>query len=244
MDNLPIRGLKRITLRHPTNQIPPQNETCHAKPGHEVAKSYLNSIVQVEFDKTNNGMSSFPTLTTTLPGAAAMKEGSAVTGGIQSQSQEGVGMLSSLPSGSIPLNNKESKYRPSNSKHVEEDKDHIQSYKHDDKINSTLSKSQGKDDLQATSQEVKAEVYEPVIPSAPKKSVSIKDSTEDVNISKKKKNASKEKLKQVIEAAKVPRPLKPILRSASNINEMSDEFIRRRKEALRSSSNIDTRSHF
>lgn len=89
----------------------------------------------------------------------------------------------------------------------------------------------------------------PRVPSAPKKTVSIKDVTEEICIPKKKKNASKQKVKETIDlgndaSAKAPKPLKPILKSASNINERSDAFIRRRKETLRSHSDNEPKTPF
>ncbi|KAF5193629.1 hypothetical protein FRX31_016798 [Thalictrum thalictroides] len=249
-DNLAVRVLKRVTLglpethavaQHPGLSGPP-HETGPAKlAAQEVAKKYIDSVVHVEFEKTLALGNSTPA--NSFGASTDLKESTAaVGGGTKAQIQESSNVFFSPPTST---NNAQEDQGPqtnlSGLNHGQGKKDQAQVI-HDE---TALSKHQDKPYFEVALQEPKAPEIGPVAPSAPKKTVSIKEGTDEVFMPNPKKNVSKEKLKQSKEPdkdaiVKVPRPLKPILRSATNINEKSDAFIRRRREALRSSSNIET----
>ncbi|PIA44743.1 hypothetical protein AQUCO_01700380v1 [Aquilegia coerulea] len=237
-DNLAIRGLKRVTsgylenhgvAQHPGPSVPP-HETGPAKlAAHEVAKKYIDSVVHVEFEKT-----------IALENSADVKEGTAAVDG-GTKAQESGNVFLSPPTWTNALEDRGPPKIPSGLNNGQDKKDQAWVI-HDE---TALSAHRDKHYLEVTFQEPKAPDIGPVVPSAPKKTVSIKEGPDEVFMPYSKKNESKEKLKQSKEPEndaimKVPRPLRPILRSATNINEKSDAFIRRRKEALRNSSNIET----
>ncbi|OVA04424.1 hypothetical protein BVC80_1395g147 [Macleaya cordata] len=228
MNSIAIRGLKRVTLGRPPLHSPMTQEPIVSSPQNEAG--YMGNdepvIVQIpDHDGVpKNGLNSLIEIE-----VHQTSNGSKDSSPVQVRA-------SSLRT--VPVEDNRSNNKPNDANDREKDK-------------STTSPLHVRDSY-IVPEPVKTQEKgsnKVVGSSVPKKTVSIKDGAAERDLTKRREmNIPREKLTLAMDEPEkdmnmnVPRPLRPVLRAASNINEKSDDFIRRRKEALRKSMTIEPRT--